>query len=111
MAIKSKFVYPVAAVSVAFITSVAMSTTVLADENPFSTADLDAGYQLAGDEGEEGSCGEGKCGGDKDKEGSCGESDAEDSGDESDAEDSGDESDAEDSGDESDAEDSGDGNA
>jgi uncharacterized low-complexity protein len=76
MANNSKFVNPVtAAVGVAFVSSLAASTTALADDNPFSTAELDAGYQLAGEKGEVGKCGEGKCGGDKDKgaEGSCGE--------------------------------------
>ncbi len=74
MAIKLKFVNPIAAaVGVAFVSSLAMSSTVLADNNPFSTADLDAGYQLAGEKGEEGKCGEGKCGDDKGAEGSCGD--------------------------------------
>ena len=74
MANKSKFVTPVtAAVGMAFVSSLAASSTVVADENPFSTADLDAGYQLAGEKGKEGKCGEGKCGSDKGKEGSCGE--------------------------------------
>ena len=74
MAIKSMIVKPVAAaIGVAFVTSLAVSTTAVADDNPFSTADLDAGYQLAGEKGEEGKCGEGKCGGDKGEEGSCGE--------------------------------------
>ena len=81
MANKSKFINPVsAAVGVAFVSSLAASSSVLADENPFSTAELDAGYQLAGEKGKEGKCGEGKCGGDKGakgsekgKEGSCGE--------------------------------------
>ena len=74
MANKSKLMKPVAAaVGVAFVSSLAVSTTVAADDNPFSTADLDAGYQLAGEKGKEGKCGEGKCGGDKGKEGSCGE--------------------------------------
>jgi uncharacterized low-complexity protein len=74
MAIKLKFVNPVAAaVGIAFVSSLAASTTVVADDNPFSTADLDAGYQLAGEKGKEGKCGEGKCGGDKGSEGSCGE--------------------------------------
>jgi uncharacterized low-complexity protein len=78
MAINSKFVKPVtAAVGVAFVASLAASTTAVADDNPFSTADLDAGYQLAGDKDKEGSCGEGKCGGDKGTEGSCGEKGAE----------------------------------
>ena len=76
MANHSKFVNPVAAaVGVAFVSSLAASTTAVADDNPFSTADLDAGYQLAGDKGKEGKCGEGKCGGDKGAEGSCGEKD------------------------------------
>ncbi len=78
MANNSKYVNPVAAaVGVAFVSSLAGSSTVLADDNPFSTTDLDAGYQLAGEKGEEGKCGEGKCGANKDAEkgaeGSCGE--------------------------------------
>ena len=74
MANNSKFVNPVAAaVGVAFVSSLAASTTAVADDNPFSTAELDAGYQLAGEKGKEGKCGEGKCGGDKGAEGSCGE--------------------------------------
>ena len=78
MANNSKFVNPVAAaVGVAFVSSLAASTTVVADDNPFSTADLDAGYQLAGEKGEEGKCGEGKCGANKGAEGSCGEKGAE----------------------------------
>ena len=78
MAKNSKFVNPVAAaVGVAFVSSLATSTSVVADDNPFSTADLDAGYQLAGEKGEEGKCGEGKCGADKGAEGSCGEKGAE----------------------------------
>lgn len=79
MAINSKTVNPIAAaVGVAFVSSLAASTTAVADDNPFSTADLDSGYQLAGEKGEEGKCGEGKCGGDKAEkgaEGSCGEKD------------------------------------
>ncbi len=60
MAIKSNFVNPVAAaVGVAFVSSLAASTTAVADDNPFSTAELDAGYQLAGEKGKEGKCGEG----------------------------------------------------
>ena len=74
MANNSKFASPVtAAVGVAFVSSLAASTTAIADDNPFSTTDLDAGYQLAGEKGEEGKCGEGKCGSDKGAEGSCGE--------------------------------------
>ncbi len=78
MATKSKFVNPVAAaVGVAFVSSLAASSSVVADDNPFSTAELDAGYQLAGEKGKEGKCGEGKCGADKGAEGSCGEKGAE----------------------------------
>jgi uncharacterized low-complexity protein len=78
MANKSMFVNPVAAaVGVAFVSSLAASSSVVADDNPFSTAELDAGYQLAGEKGKEGKCGEGKCGADKGAEGSCGEKGAE----------------------------------
>jgi len=87
---KSKFVNPVAAaVGVAFVSSLAASASVIADDNPFSTADLGAGYQLAGEKGAEGSCGEkdaegkcgeGKCGANKGAEGSCGEKGKEASG-------------------------------
>ena len=77
MANNSKFANPVtAAVGVAFVSSLAASTTAVADENPFSTAELETGYQLAGEKGKEGKCGEGKCGADqsaKGTEGSCGE--------------------------------------
>ncbi len=63
-----------AAIGVAFVSTMAFSGTVMADENPFAMADLDSGYMLAGDEkGEEGKCGEGKCGEDKGEEGKCGE--------------------------------------
>ena len=81
---KSNIVKPVAAVvGVAFVSSLAVSSTAVAADNPFETVDLDSGYQLAGDKekDEEGKCGEGKCGGDKaeageaekGEEGSCGE--------------------------------------
>jgi len=82
MSKKTLLTKPVAAaVGVAFVSSLAVSTTVAADENPFATADLDTGYMLAGGhgKGEEGSCGEkgeeGSCGEghEKGKEGSCGE--------------------------------------
>jgi len=77
MSDNSKLINPVAAaVGVAFVSSLAASTSAVAADNPFSTADLDTGYQLAGEKGEEGKCGEGKCGGDKAEkgaEGSCGE--------------------------------------
>ena len=74
MANKSKIVNPVAAaVGVAFVSSLAASTSAVAADNPFSTTDLDAGYQLAGEKGKEGKCGEGKCGEGKAKEAKCGE--------------------------------------
>jgi len=72
-----------AAIGVAFVSSVAFSSTSFASENPFAMADLESGYMLAGDKGEEGTCGEdkgeegkcgeGKCGEDKGEEGKCGE--------------------------------------
>ena len=76
-----------AAIGVAFVSSLAISSTAIAADNPFVNADLDTGYMLAGDDkGEEGKCGEGKCGadkgaeaaagdaaGDKGEEGKCGE--------------------------------------
>jgi uncharacterized low-complexity protein len=81
MAIKKQIIKPVAAaVGVAFVSSLAISATAHADENPFAMSDLDTGYMLAAHhgKGEEGKCGEGKCGeghGDDDKgeEGKCGE--------------------------------------
>jgi len=75
---KTMITKPVAAaVGVAFVSSIAVSTTAIADDNPFAMADLDSGYMLAGNhEGEEGKCGEGKCG-EKGEEGSCGEKGAE----------------------------------
>ncbi len=76
MAMKKTLIKPVAAVAgVAFVSSLALSTTAAAD-NVFELSDLDTGYMLAGDEDkdEEGKCGEGKCGTDAEKgeEGSCG---------------------------------------
>jgi uncharacterized low-complexity protein len=71
-----------AAIGAAFVSSLAVSTTAVAADNPFAMADLDSGYMLAdGHKGEEGKCGEGKCGekgeegkcGEKGEEGSCGE--------------------------------------
>ncbi|NND45295.1 MAG: hypothetical protein HKN58_08220 [Xanthomonadales bacterium] len=70
MANKSTLIKPVAAaVGVAFVSSLVVSTAVAAD-NPFDASDLDTGYMLAGSHGGEGSCGEGSCG---EGEGSCGE--------------------------------------
>ena len=60
------------AVGAALGAGMAFSPLTLADTNPFGATELSGGYmQIA-----EGSCGEGKCGGDKAKahaEGSCGE--------------------------------------
>ena len=86
MAIKKQIIKPVAAaVGVAFVSSLAISSAASASDNPFGMSDLDTGYMLAGghgkEEGEkgeegkcgEGKCGEGKCGEDKGEEGKCGE--------------------------------------
>ncbi|HKX55114.1 MAG TPA: hypothetical protein VJN01_03395 [Xanthomonadales bacterium] len=73
-----------AAIGVAFVSSLAFSGTLMANENPFAMADLESGYMLADahegeegkcgeDKGEEGKCGEGKCGEDKGEDGKCGE--------------------------------------
>jgi uncharacterized low-complexity protein len=72
---KTMIAKPVAAaVGVAFVSSLAVSTTAVAEDNPFAMTELDSGYMLAGShEGEEGKCGEGKCGGEKGEEGKCGE--------------------------------------
>ncbi len=66
-----------AAVGAAFISSLA-GTSVAASDNPFSMTQLSSGYMVA--DSQEGKCGEGKCGGDKNKvkaegkggEGKCG---------------------------------------
>ena len=71
---KNMIMKPVAAaVGVAFVSSLAISSIAVAADNPFDASDLDAGYMLADShEGGEGSCGEGEgsCG---EGEGSCGE--------------------------------------
>jgi uncharacterized low-complexity protein len=77
---KKQIIKPVAAaVGVAFVSSLALSTVASASDNPFSMADLDTGYMLADGhkKGEEGKCGEGKCG-----EGKCGEEEGEEEGEE-----------------------------
>jgi uncharacterized low-complexity protein len=75
MAEKSIITKPVAAaVGVAFVSSMAVSTSAVAADNPFEATDLDEGYMVADShKGEEGKCGEGKCGGEKGEEGKCGE--------------------------------------
>lgn len=56
-----------------------VSADVTAEADPFAMEELSSGYLIAG---EEGSCGEGKCGADKkdEGEGSCGEGDEKDEG-------------------------------
>ena len=69
-----------AAVGVALVTSLAVSASASAADNPFATADLNSGYLLANQDAdtEEGKCGEGKCGEEKKgEEGSCGDKKAE----------------------------------
>ena len=58
------------AVGAALAGSLAAVSTANADANPFGLTSLSSGYQLG--DSAEGSCGEGKCGGDKGEEGSCG---------------------------------------
>ena len=78
MSKKSINIKPIAAaVGVAFASSMVLSSTAIASENPFEAADLESGYMIAGgDKDKEGKCGEGKCGEGKcgeDGEGDCGE--------------------------------------
>ena len=76
MSKKTLTLKPIAAVAgVAFVSSMVLTGTALAADNPFEAADLESGYLLAGDEhdGEEGKCGEGKCGEEGEGEGKCGE--------------------------------------
>jgi len=66
-----------AAIGAAFVGSLVLTSAASAEANPFGMQDLNSGYMVAGgehggDKGEEGKCGEGKCGGDKGEEGSCG---------------------------------------
>ncbi len=60
------------AIGAAFIGSLALAGSAVAS-NGFGMTDLDSGYQLVGEKGKEGKCGEGKCGEDKKAEGACGE--------------------------------------
>ena len=57
------------AASAAIVASFAAGSA-MATENPFAMQELDSGYNVAMSEG---TCGEGKCGGDKGKEAKCGE--------------------------------------
>ncbi|MDA3934582.1 MAG: hypothetical protein PF630_09715 [Gammaproteobacteria bacterium] len=88
MTTRKLIVTPLAvAIGTAFIASSAMAADLDSHELAFGSVDLNQGYMLGGDKGEEGSCGEGdkgeegscgegSCGeGDKGEEGSCGEGD------------------------------------
>ncbi len=57
-------------VAVGAALAASLSTGVNAAENPFGMQELSTGYNVAMSEG---TCGEGKCGGDKGKEGKCGD--------------------------------------
>jgi uncharacterized low-complexity protein len=65
---------PIAAIVGAALVGSLSAMNVAAGENPFTASQLDSGYmQLASSHGgEEGKCGEGKCGGEKEGEGKCG---------------------------------------
>ena len=66
-------VKPIAAlIGTAFVASLATANVANAGEL-FTTAALDAGYDLLAQADAEGKCGEGKCGEDKGTEGKCGE--------------------------------------
>ncbi|NND65470.1 MAG: low-complexity protein [Gammaproteobacteria bacterium] len=60
------------AVGAALASSMVSISVANATANPFGMTTLSSGYMSA-DCMCEGKCGEGKCGGDKDKEGKCGE--------------------------------------
>jgi uncharacterized low-complexity protein len=67
-----------AALGAAFVSSIAFTTAVSADTNPFGATELETGYMvLAEGKCGEGKCGEGKCGAEKAagkaKEAKCGE--------------------------------------
>jgi uncharacterized low-complexity protein len=73
---KKNSMKPVAlAISAAFAGTMGMSGMVSADASPFSMTNLTTGYMadVAEKKGEEGKCGEGKCGEKKGEEGKCGE--------------------------------------
>jgi uncharacterized low-complexity protein len=62
-----------AVVGTVFAASFASAALADTQDNPFGATDLDQGYDLLAKGEEEGKCGEGKCGEDKDAEGKCGE--------------------------------------
>ncbi len=63
------------ALGAAVVATFGAASLANADTNPFGMSDLGNGYMQVAEAEKEGSCGEGKCGGDKMKkaEGSCGE--------------------------------------
>lgn len=63
------------AISAAFASTVAATSIASADTSVFSMSNLTTGYMLDehAKKGEEGKCGEGKCGEKKGEEGKCGE--------------------------------------
>jgi uncharacterized low-complexity protein len=69
MSKKSEFKPLAAALGAVLASSIFTIPTASADENPFQMSELSSGYMVAGNEGK---CGEGKCGGMKMKEGMCG---------------------------------------
>jgi uncharacterized low-complexity protein len=83
MSEKTMLIKPVAAaLGIAFVSSLTITATAAASDNPFVAADLQHGYLLAGDtdanadanaDDEEGKCGEGKCGEGRGEDGKCGE--------------------------------------
>ncbi|MCY4428339.1 MAG: hypothetical protein OXC05_15105 [Halieaceae bacterium] len=76
---------PLAAALGAAFLATALSPLVSAETDPFAATQLSGGYDLVnyGDEAEEGSCGEGKCGeGDGDGDGEEEEAEAEEGGEE-----------------------------
>ena len=65
---------PLAAALGAAFLATAISPIASAEVNPFSTTQLNGGYDLVNFGHHEGKCGEGKCGGEKSEgEGKCGE--------------------------------------
>ncbi len=74
--LKKKTLKPImAALGTTFVVALAASPIANAADNPFSLTEISSGYMVA--DQDEGKCGEGKCGGNEDKdkkesEGKCG---------------------------------------
>ena len=64
------------ALGTGFAVTLAASSIANAAENPFAATEYSNGYMVAAHHGEEGKCGEGKCG-EKEGEGKCGEKEGE----------------------------------